>query len=67
MGMVGYFNERVKRLTIFDIKLIQGAAMAIMLILVHLFPQIMDLSVWWFVALLAVCIPRPFYTFFVKA
>ena len=62
-----HFNERVKRLNIYDLKLIQGAAMALAFILVKLFPQIMELSLWWFVAFLIFFLIRPFYMFFVKS
>jgi len=66
MKIIDFFNDRVKRLSIFDIKLVQGAAMAVMLILVKIFPDIMTLSVWWFVALMIAFAPRPMYLFFIK-
>jgi hypothetical protein len=67
MFFIDYFNKKVKRLNIYDIKLIQGAAMALAIILVKLIPQIMELSIWWFVALLALFLIRPFYMFYIKA
>jgi hypothetical protein len=66
MLFIDYFNKRVKRLNIYDIKLIQGSAMALALIIVKLFPQIMGLSLWWFVAFLVICLIRPYYMFFIK-
>ncbi len=59
-------NQRVKRLTIFDIKLVQACAMLVILIIVKLIPQIMMLSIWWFVALLVVCAIRPLYIFYFR-
>jgi len=59
-------NQRVKRLTIFDIKLVQACAMLVILIIVKLIPQIMMLSIWWFVALLVLCAIRPLYVFYFK-
>ena len=66
MIFIRYFNEKVKRLNIFDIKLIQGIGIAVALILVKLIPDIMSISIWWFVALLIICTIRPFYIFFLK-
>ncbi len=59
-------NQRVKRLTIFDIKLVQACAMLVILIIVKLIPQIMRLSIWWFAALLVLCAIRPLYVFYFK-
>lgn len=59
-------NQRVKRLTIFDIKLVQACAMLVILIIVKLIPQIMMLSIWWFVAILVVCAIRPLYVFYFR-
>ncbi len=66
MTFIRYFNERVKRLNIFDIKLIQGIGIAVALILVKLIPGIMSISIGWFIALLIVCAIRPLYVFFLK-
>ena len=66
MTIFRYFNDRVKKLTIFDIKLAQGAAMCIALIIAKLFPEVLSISVWWFVAAAIVLGIRPMYAFFVK-
>ncbi|MCD6102168.1 MAG: hypothetical protein J7J77_03855 [Candidatus Cloacimonetes bacterium] len=66
MRLIKNMNKRVKKLTIFDIKLVQGAAMFIMLIIVKLIPQIMDISIWWFVVLAILCGIRPMYVFYKK-
>ena len=66
MGLIKNMNERVRKLTIFDIKLVQGAAMFVMLIIVKLIPQIMNISIWWFVALAILCGIRPVYVFCIK-
>lgn len=58
-----YWNRKVRKLTIVDLKLIQVASMAVILIVAKLLPQIMTLSIWWFVALLIVCAMRPVYVF----
>jgi hypothetical protein len=66
MSFIDYWNRKVEKFTIFDMKLAQGAAMAFMLIIVKFFPQIMSLSVWWFVAFAAICALRPVYVMWVK-
>ena len=63
---IDYWNRKVRKFTIFDVKLVQGAAMAFALIIVKLFPRIMTLSIWWFVALLVVCTARPCYVIWIK-
>jgi len=66
MKFIDFFNNRVKRLTIFDIKLIQLTAIFVALIIVKIFPCIMDISIWWFVVLLLISSVRPMYLFFIK-
>ncbi len=66
ISMIDYWNRKVKKFTIFDVKLVQGAAMAFALIIVKLFPQIMSLSIWWFVAFAVVCALRPVYAMWFK-
>lgn len=66
MSYIGYMNDRVKRLSIVDVKLVQCAAMFIALIVVKLIPQIMQASLWWFVVLAVLCGLRPTYVFFLK-
>jgi len=59
-------NRRVKRFGIIDMKLALGSAMFLALILAKLFPQIMSISTWWFVALLLLCAIKPMYIFYAK-
>jgi len=66
MTIIRYFNERIKRFNIFDIKLVQGIGIFVALILAKLIPEIMDISIWWFVALLVLCTIRPLYLIFIK-
>jgi hypothetical protein len=58
------WNQRVKRFTVFDVKLCQAAAMGFILIITKLFPEILSLSIWWFVAFTIVCAVRPVYIWF---
>ena len=66
MRIIRYFNDRVKRLTIFDVKLVQVCAIFVALIMVKLIPEIMDIKIRWFVVLLVLCAIRPIYVFFLK-
>ena len=66
MSSIDYWNRKVQKFTIFDVKLAQGAAMGFVLIIVKFFPEIMNLSIWWFVAFAFVCALRPMYAMYVK-
>ena len=66
MKIIDDMNSRVKKLNIFDIKLVQGCAMFVVLIIVKLIPQIMTINIWWFVVLLVICAIRPLYVFCIK-
>jgi hypothetical protein len=37
-----------------------------LLIIVKIFPQIIQISVWWFVAIAVLCAPRLFYVLWIK-
>ena len=66
MVVIEYFNERLKKFSIFDVKLAQGAAIFLALTIVKVFPQIMEIHVSWFVALTILCALRPLYVMFLK-
>jgi len=66
MSYFSFMNERVKRLSIIDVKLVQAAAIFVALIVVKLIPQIMLLNIWWFVALAVLFGLRSVYVFFLK-
>lgn len=67
MRMIQYFNGRVKKLNIFDLKLIQGSAMILALIIAKMAPQILAVNIWWLVGLLVLFLVRPAYAFYFKA
>jgi hypothetical protein len=70
MGLIGYFNKRVKLFTIWDIKLCQFTAMLVIIILIKLIPQIItlinSLNIWWYVAGCILAAIRPLYIMFLK-
>jgi hypothetical protein len=59
-----YFDERARKLGILDTKLAQAAAIFFALVIVKLIPQIMNLSIWWFVFLALLCAIKPLVTFY---
>ncbi|RKX22457.1 MAG: hypothetical protein DRP45_11355 [Candidatus Zixiibacteriota bacterium] len=63
MNIFAVMTERVRRFTIFDVKLVQGAAIAFALIIVKLIPDIMELDILWFVVMAVVLALRPMYVF----
>jgi len=64
MGIVGYFDERARRLGIVDTKLAQAAAIFFVLAVVKAFPRIMQISIWWFTGLALLCAIHPLITFY---
>jgi hypothetical protein len=66
MGILEDMNQRVKKFSIIDVKLAQGAAMFLVLIIAKLIPQIMTVSIWWFAVLLVICAAKPFCVFWFK-
>jgi hypothetical protein len=66
MGLLDYMNQRIKKFSIFDEKLAQAAAIFFALIIVKLYPQILNVNIWWFVVLLIICAVKPLYVFYIK-
>ncbi len=64
MSLYESLDRRARRLGIVDTKLAQGAAVFAVLVIVKLVPQILTVSVWWFVAFTVVCAVKPTLTFF---
>ena len=66
MRILEHMNERVKKLSIFDIKLFQCTGIFAVLVLVKLIPEIMDINIWWFVGLLVLCSIKTVHVLFIK-
>jgi hypothetical protein len=62
--MWNYFDRRARRLGIFDTKLAQGASIFFALTIVKLIPEILEINIWWFVALTILCAVKPSISFF---
>ncbi|RPI06520.1 MAG: hypothetical protein EHM64_02575 [Ignavibacteriae bacterium] len=65
MKFIENMTNRAKKFSILDVKLAQWAAIFVTLIVVKLIPQILDINIWWFVALLAICAVKPLYVFWI--
>ena len=66
MSLWEYFDSRARRFGIVDTKLALGAAMFLALIIAKLVPEILNVSVWWFVILWIAFGARPMVVFFAK-
>ena len=64
--MIDFGNRKVKQFNIWDLKLVQTWAAVWILIFAKLFPQIIEISIWWFIAILLLCLPRLIYILFMK-
>jgi hypothetical protein len=62
--IMGDFNDRIARFGALDIKLLQGAAIFLTLVIVKMAPEILRIGVGWFVTLAVICAARPLYVFF---
>ncbi len=66
MTLTEFFKARTARLNMLDIKLAQGAAMCVMVIIIKLFPDILQIEIWWFVLFAALLELKPLYVFYLK-
>jgi hypothetical protein len=64
MGFLTDMDARARRLGIVETKLAQAAAIFFFLAIVKLVPDIMALSVWWFLGLSAACAVWPLVVFY---
>ncbi len=64
--MFGKMNARVKKLTVVDIALIKWSVFVAAVIIVKLFPQLLQISYPVLILLLVVFAAKPFYRFWVK-
>ena len=63
-SFIDFWNDRVKRMTIWELKLAQTWAALWMLLLVKIFPQLTSLSLWWYIAFIVILAPYLFYVLF---
>ena len=66
MNIFTFFNQRLKLFTIWDVKLSQLSSAFLTVLIIKLFPEILDLSYRWFIIALVICAVRPLYVMFIK-
>jgi hypothetical protein len=66
MSLLKCMNDRAKKLDILDIKLVQGAAICLGLVIVKVFPQILRIDTGWFIALALLLAIKPLISFYGK-
>ena len=62
MKLWTFFDERAKRTGLMDIKLLQGAVMCIAVLIVKMFPGILNISAGWFIAAALLLAIKPMMT-----
>jgi len=66
MELFNWANEKVKKLSAIDVKLIALIGICLGLILVKLIPSVLSLSAWWFVIIGGLFSLRVYYVIFFK-
>ncbi|MBN2017021.1 MAG: hypothetical protein JW794_02640 [Candidatus Cloacimonetes bacterium] len=66
MKIIDYFNNRVQRLSIFDMKLAQLASALLIWIVIKVFPVLAKVDYFWLIIPLVLIATRLFYVFYVK-
>ncbi len=64
--MIKYMNERLKRLTFWDIALVKWSVLFATIIIVKFFPQLLDISYPILIILMVACMARPIYNIWIK-
>ncbi len=66
MEFIEAMNQRVKKLSFFDLQLVKWGTLFFTLIIVKLIPEIMNVNTGWFVVLFILCAIKPFYVSWIK-
>ncbi len=61
-----YLDEKVKKFSFMDVKLLQLLAAFLAVVVVKLVPDVLDLSIWLFLVLAILCAAKPCYVFFLE-
>ena len=64
--MIKYLNERIKTLTVLDMGLVKWSVLFATIIIVKLFPQLLNISYVVLVILMVACMARPIYKIWIK-
>ena len=63
---LSFFNQQVKEFSFLDVKLVQFCWAFLAVAVVKLVPQMLQLSIWLFLAAAVVCAAKPAYVFLSK-
>ncbi|CAB1056361.1 hypothetical protein D1BOALGB6SA_1097 [Olavius sp. associated proteobacterium Delta 1] len=66
MEFIEKMNQRVKKLSIFDLQLIKWSSVFFALFIAKIIPEIMNVNIVWFLMLCILCILKPFYVAWIK-
>lgn len=66
MNVFKKLNDRIKQLNIIDIGLIKWSVLFATIIIIKIFPQILQISYQILIALMLICVARPFYKIWLK-
>ncbi|MFQ5498946.1 MAG: hypothetical protein ACE5FH_04680 [Candidatus Zixiibacteriota bacterium] len=66
MNVIRFANERMRRLSLLDLKLLQAVGMCIALIFAKIWPEILDVSFSWLAGLVVLLSLRPLYVLLAK-
>lgn len=64
--MIKYLNERIKTLTVVDIALVKWSVLFATIIIVKLFPQLLNINYVVLAILMIACMTRPLYKIWIK-
>ena len=66
MSFFKWADNCVKKLDWIDVKLVGVVGMLIGVILVKWIPSILDINIWWFIIIAALCLAKVYYVMFSK-
>ena len=64
--MIKYLNERIKTLTVVDMALVKWSVLFATIIIVKLFPQLLNINYVVLVILMIACMARPLHKVWIK-
>ncbi|MBN3039898.1 MAG: hypothetical protein JW867_02100 [Candidatus Omnitrophica bacterium] len=66
MGLYAELNKKVKKLSFFDLKLIQIVTVCFVILVIKFAPRIIVIKKEWFITIFLLSIIKPLYVFFFK-
>ncbi len=66
MSLKSFFEAKTKKLDWLDVGLIKWSCIAFGIILAMLIPALLEINIWWFVAIAVILAIRPLYRAYIK-